>query len=60
MKNMIKKFVKVPTKLQCKRGATMIEYALIISLISIAAVASLTILKTKISTAFSTAASSMQ
>lgn len=57
---MLNKFFKVTNKLQCKRGATMIEYALIISLISIAAVASLTVLKTKISTAFSTAAQDMQ
>ena len=60
MKKMITRYVKFPTKLQSKRGATMIEYALIVSLISIAAVLSLTTLKTKISTTFSTVASSLQ
>ena len=60
MNSVIKKYVKVPTRLQCKRGATMIEYALIVSMISIAAVASLTLLKTKISTVFSTVASCIQ
>ena len=59
MKNVIGKFFRKPTKLQGKKGATMIEYALIVSLISIAAVLSMTTLKTTISTTFSTVASSL-
>jgi Flp pilus assembly pilin Flp len=59
MKNFIKKYVKVPTKLQCKRGATMVEYALIVGVISVAAVASLPIIKNKVSAAFSTTANSL-
>lgn len=57
---MISKYVKLPSKLQCKRGATMLEYALIVSLISIAAVASLPMIKNKVSQAFSTTACSFQ
>ncbi len=59
MKNSIYFLTKIHTGLSRKKGSTMIEYALIISLISIAAVVSLTALKTEVSTVFSSVASSM-
>jgi Flp pilus assembly pilin Flp len=58
MKNLFKgHFFK---KLNCKRGATMLEYALIVSFISVAAVGTLPTLRTKISSAFSATAASFQ
>ncbi len=48
------------SKLGSRKGATMLEYALIVSMISIAAIGSLPILKNKISQSFSQTASSFQ
>ncbi len=59
MKKFIKELITIPARLQNRRGATMIEYALMVSLISIAAVLSLTLLKTSISSVYSTVGSAI-
>ena len=39
MKSLIQKYVKAPSKLSCRRGATMVEYALVVAVIAVIAVA---------------------
>ncbi len=56
MKKMLKKYLRVPSKLQCKRGATLVEYALLVALIAAVSVTTITTLGTNIKAKFNTIA----
>jgi pilus assembly protein Flp/PilA len=54
--NEIKKIEQVEVEKKDEKGAAMVEYAIIVALIAVVCIAAVTILGTKASTAFSTAA----
>lgn len=60
MEDYMKTFKKLlPKNLWRKKGATMLEYALIVSLISLAAIGSIPIIRDRITPAYSLAAATL-
>jgi len=59
MKNLIAKYCKVQSRLTAKKGATMVEYALILALIAAATILTYQGIQTNIKNKLSTVASAI-